>query len=182
MTTGSFDALVSAVIAASVANTWSTAVGEWEVVQLEEDLTGHGVCVCGQNNLVKLFTIRNAKNGSTLYPIGSTCVNQFGRAELNRQVDLLSGLLTLRAAVRERRQIILTSDFFSRAMLEYFFFEGVFTSDQWNFGDGERDYDFLLKMFNKRNKEDISRAQNAKIYMLLTRKVLPFVEADLRLQ
>lgn len=182
MTTGSFDALVSAVIASSVSNTWSTAVGEWEVVQLEEDPSGHGVCACGQNNLVKLFTIQNAKNGSTLYPIGSTCVNQFGRVDLDRQIDLLSGLLTLRAAARERRQITLTSDYFSRAMLEYFFLQGVFTSDQWNFGDGEGDYDFLLKMFNKRNKEDISRAQNAKIYMLLTRKVLPFVESDLRLQ
>lgn len=182
MTTGSFDALVAGVLASSVSNTWSVAVTEWEVVQLEEDPTGRGVCVCGQNNLVKLFTIRNAANGFNLYPIGSTCVNQFGVAELDSQVNLLSDLLALRLAVRERRPIALTSEYFSRAMLEYFLDEGVFTPDGWNFGDGERDHEFLRKMFNKRNKEDISQKQSAKIYMLLTKKVLPFVLADSRLQ
>lgn len=181
MTTGSFEALVSAVVAASVSNAWTTAVGEWEVIQLEEDPTGQGVCVCGQNHLVKLFTIRNSRNGALLYPIGSTCVNQFGVVELDRQVNLLSGLLSLRAAIRERRQITLTSEYFSRAVIEYLFDEGAFTPDQWNYFDGERDYEFLLKMFNKRNKDDISRAQNAKIYMLLTKKVFPFIDADKRL-
>jgi len=45
MASGSFDALVSAVIASSVSNNWSTAVGKWEVAQLEEDPAGHGVCL-----------------------------------------------------------------------------------------------------------------------------------------
>jgi len=182
MTTGSFEALTEAVIASSVSDGWATAVREWDVVLLEENPAGDGVCVCGQNNLVKLFTIENSKNNSTLYPIGSTCVNQFGRADLDRKVDLFIDLHKLRLAHRENRPITLTSEYFSRAMLEYFYFEDVFDGDQWNNGDGERDYEFLLKMFNKRIKEDITTRQQSKIFMLLRHKVLPFVEADTRLR
>lgn len=43
------------------------------------------------------------------------------------------------------------------------------------------DYEFLVKMFNKRNKDAITKPQQSKIYMLLKNKVLPFVQTHDRL-
>lgn len=183
MTTKSlFDELVRVVVDSSVSSAWSTAVGEWTVVELEDDPARGGVCVCGKTGLAKLFTISNERNGSFLHPIGSVCVNQFGRTDLDRQVDLLTGLLALRNAIHARQYITLTSEYFSRAMLEYLYSEGAFTPDRWNNGDGEYDYEFLRKMFNKRDKDAISSAQVRKINALLRNKVFPFVLADERLR
>lgn len=181
MPTASFPALVRAVVSASVSNVWDTAKAEWEVTEVEEDPSADGICVCGQMGLVSLFTIKNRGSGAELFPIGSTCVNQFGRADLNSQVTVLSDLLKLRTAIRSREAITLTSDFFSRAVLADLYEEGAFTPDQYNGGDGERDYDFLVKMFNKRNKDDITRPQRNKISVLLNKKVFPFVLNDERL-
>lgn len=175
MMTDRFETLVRAVVDASVSKTWSVAVSEWCVVELEEDTCGQGVCVCGKTELVKLFTIENELNGSVLYPIGSVCVNKFGRQELDQQVNVYSDLLTLRNGIRDGERITLTAGWFSRAVLEWLFAEGAFTPNQWNGFDAERDVDFLLEMFNKRNKDAITRPQEAKIHVLLTRHVAPFV-------
>lgn len=182
MTTESFDELVRVVIASSVSDKWESAVREWAVTELEEDPAANGVCVCGQTGLVKLFTIANESNGTSLRPIGSVCVNQFGLQDLNRQITLFTDLLKLRTCIREHENITLTSGYFSRAILEYLYVEGAFHPDQWNNGDGENDYTFLLKMFNKRDKEAISPKQGWKIVALLRDKVLPFVLADERLR
>ena len=175
MTVDSYETLTREIVARSVATTFGSAVTEWEVVALEEDGTASGVCVCGQPNLIKLFTIKNRLNDATLHPIGSVCINKFGREDLDRQVDLIGALYTLRAAVLDGRDVPLTSEYFSRAMLEYFHFRDVFTPDHWNGGHGDNDYEFLTKMFNKHDKTSITKPQQKKIYMLLTRKVFPFV-------
>lgn len=125
MASESFGRLVRAVLNASESDAWGTAVMEWQVTDLEEDPAGNGECVCGQLDLVQLFTIRNTHNGSELHPIGSTCVKKFGRADLNRELTLFSDLLLLRHAVDRGKRIVLTSDYFSRAMIEHFRDEGV---------------------------------------------------------
>ena len=181
-TKANFATLARAVVRSSVSKAWSAAVTEWEVVALEEDLDALGVCVCGQTGLVKLFTIRNKRNDSVLFPIGSVCVNQFGRKDLDQQITVFSDLLTLRSAVIAGERVTLTAQFFSRAVLEWFYAQGVFTPDHWNRGDGANDYDFLLKMFNKRDKDSISRAQRQKLSLLLRQKVFPFIQADDRLK
>lgn len=86
-------------------------------------------------------------------------MNQFARTELNTQVATFSGLLKLREALRAGRRIELTSEVFTRAMLDYLYEEGAFTADDYNEGKVERDYEFLLKMFNKRNKDRITAGQ-----------------------
>jgi hypothetical protein len=174
MTSDSFETLRQVVESASVANDFYTAVHEWNVVELEEDPNGDGECVCGQQNLVKLFTIRNYRNNAELFPIGSQCVNHFGRADLDLQVTVFSGLLSLRKSILTGERITLTSEYFSRGMLQWLHEEGAF-ADERNGFDGEKDYAFLLKMFNKRNKDDISQNQKKKIYVMLTYKVTPFV-------
>ncbi|MCD5348417.1 hypothetical protein [Agromyces sp. S2-1-8] len=182
MTTASFQALVRAVIDDSVANTWADAVLEWEVDGLEEDPRGLGMCVCGQPNLVQLFTIRNTRNGNVLFPIGSKCVHQFEVKELDQQVNVLSDLLRLRTAINDGKFVTLTSEYFTRALLEFLYDEGAFPPDQWNGGDGEVDVDFLLKMFNKRDKDAITPPQRRKIRALLMTKVFPFVQAYQRVR
>jgi hypothetical protein len=175
MTTDSFKTLKRVVESESVADEFFNAVFEWNVVELEEHPTADGECVCGQQNLVKMFTVRNHRNGAELFPIGSHCVNHFGREDLDVQVTVFSDLLSLRKHILAGQRITLTSEYFSRAVLKWLLDEGAFPADQWNGHDAENDYLFLIEMFNKRNKDALSRKQEAKIYQMLKLKVIPFV-------
>ena len=176
-----FDALERAVISNSQSRTWSAATLGWEVIGLDEDPNGAGVCVCGHTDLRWLFNIENRRNGSVLHPIGSVCVNHFEREDLDRDVNVLPRLLAMRAALLEGENVILTAKFFSRALLEYLEDSGAFPLDQWNTVDGHEDYWFLLEMFNKRNKDAHTKGQRWKIRILLRDKVFPFVRSDPRL-
>jgi hypothetical protein len=175
MATESFHTLVRAVIDASASKEWDSAVLEWDVTELEEDLTASGECVCGQTELVKLFTIRNKRNGAELYPIGSECVKKFGRSDLTRQTTLFSDLLKLRSAIQDGQPVRLDSEYFSRAILEYLDDKGAFTPDEW---DSDGGYSFMLKMFNKRIQANITKAQRWKISAIMKQKIIPFVVAD----
>ena len=42
--------------------------------------------------------------------------------------------------------------------------------------DGEDDYEFMLKMFNKRDKDSISLKQDKKIKALLLNAIKPFLQ------
>ena len=174
MVADSYERLKAVVASASVSDDFQTAVLEWNVVELEENSRGDGECVCGQQNLVKMFTIRNHLNDAELFPIGSQCVNHFGRADLDLQVAVFSDLLSLRKSILAGERITLTSEYFSRELLRWLYEEGAFPEDANGYG-GEKDYLFLLKMFNKRIKEDITDGQARKIFVLLTYKVKPFV-------
>jgi hypothetical protein len=179
--TANFQTLRRAVINASVADRWKAAVLEWEVASVEEHPTSEGECVCGQTNLLWMYTVTNTANGSELFPIGSTCVNHFERSDLNQQVAVFRKLVELRAALREGKQIALTTDYFSRAVLDYLYDAGVFTPDQYNGGDGWGDWDFLRTMFGVHDKTTISTKRQWKIRKLLDQKVIPFVLNDRRL-
>lgn len=172
MTTGYFKALQEAVVASSVSKNWGTAVLEWTVVDLEEDPAGQGVCVCGHPNLVEMFTIENVYNGNRLYPIGNVCVRKFGRQDLTSEANLFSQIHDLRSAINAGQDAF--PQYFSRALLKHLDSEGVFTPDQWDFDGG---YEFLLKMFNKRNQDAITFSQRRKINALLGNKVFPFILA-----
>lgn len=179
--TANFDALRRAVVGASVANRWKSAVLEWEVASVEEHPTSEGECVCGQTNLLWMYTITNTTNRSELFPIGSTCVNHFERSDLNQQVAVFRKLVELRSAARDGERITLTTDYFSRAVLDYLYDAGVFTPDDYNEHDGWNDWDFLRKMFGVRDKTTISTKRKWKIRKLLDQKVIPFVLSDKRL-
>jgi hypothetical protein len=177
MTTSNFEDLRDAVVGASHRRSWADAVGEWEVIGLEEDPSGSGICICGQLGLVKLFTIRNNESHNDLYPIGSSCINHFGRSDLNQDVATLTALAKLRSSFQRRDQITLTGDYFSRALLEYFYDQGVFPDSKWNNNNGWNDYDFLLTMFNKHLRDEVTKKQQSKIFVLLA-KVRFFVMSD----
>lgn len=82
--------------------------------------------MCGQTGLVQLSTIRNQHSDARLFPIGSKCTNQFGRADLDRDVDVLPRLLRLREALDTHQRVDLTSEHFSRAVLVYLHEQGAF--------------------------------------------------------
>jgi hypothetical protein len=179
--TANFEALRRAVIAASVADQWKTAVLEWEVESVEKHPTGEGECVCGQTNLLWMYTITNEAADTALFPIGSTCVNHFERTELNQQIAVFQKLVQLRSTAQEGTHITLTKEHFSRAVIDYLYDAGVFPDDEYNQGDGWNDWEFLRKMFGVRDKTTINRKQRYKIRILLDRKIIPFVLADARL-
>ena len=45
--------------------------------------------------------------------------------------------------------------------------------------DGEEDYEFMLKMFNKRDKSTISVKQDKKIKAILLNSIKPFLQKTL---
>ncbi len=181
MTTEKLRSLMGAVVAGSFASTWDQAVFEWDVTDVDEDPTSSNMCVCGQPDLVLLYTIRNRYTGAVLFPIGSTCVNHFGRRDLNQQIAVLKGLLRLRGAIEARQPIVIEAPLFSKAMLNDLYEQGAFTPDQWNYQDGSNDLAFLLRMFNKRDRAAISGGQRRKAQAIIMQKIVPFVLNDPRL-
>ena len=75
------------VIEASEANEWMSAKEEWEVCDME--IGEDGICKCGKTGLVYLYTIRNTINNTTLFPIGSSCINQFNNDDMTDQMKIL---------------------------------------------------------------------------------------------
>ena len=80
--------LIKTVIELSHGNDWDTAVVEWEIIDCEEDSTLSESCICGKEHLFYLFTIKNIITGSTLFPIGSSCIKKFGRDDLNDEASV----------------------------------------------------------------------------------------------
>ncbi|MEV8136806.1 hypothetical protein [Microbacterium aurantiacum] len=111
MSTHNFETLSRAIIASSAATTWARAVEEWQVVGMVQDPSESGVCVCGKTGLVYLYTIHNARTSSTLFPIGSSCVELFEVEELDVRVNVLRRLFELRTAFAagELRMVLFTA-------------------------------------------------------------------------
>ena len=172
--------LIRQVIESSVANNWDEAISEWIIVDCEEDEMREASCICGKENIRYLFTIKNKKNGNELSPIGSSCIKKFGRDDLNNEAEIHEEMFELMHAVANDRFISLDSKYFSRKLLHALYNEGAFTANKFNCYDGENDYQFLLKMFNKRNKEDITVAQNKKIGAIIINSIRPFLVEKLK--
>ena len=172
--------LIRQVIEASVADNWDKAVSEWIIVDCEEDELREASCICGKENIRYLFTIKNKINGNELFPIGSSCIKKFGRKDLNYEAEIHEEMFKLMHAVANNRFISLDSNYFSRKLLHALYNEGAFTANKFNCYDGENDYQFLLKMFNKRNKEDITAAQHKKIGAIIINSIRPFLLEKLK--
>lgn len=179
MSAHNFVALRRAVIESSLSNNWVQAVQEWQVVSVEEDPRGTGICVCGKTSLVYLYTIHNLKTQQSLFPIGSKCVNLFGVAELDLSVNVLHQLLKLRSAYASRERIDLTSEYFSRALLADLWQSEAFPPNDFNRGNGYNDYKFLLDMFNQRH--EFTQKEARKVWVLINRTIRNFVMKDERL-
>lgn len=170
--------LILKVIYNSESDEWDGAVTEWEIYDCEEDETCSEECICGKENIKYLYTIRNILNGKLLFPIGSSCIKKFNRADLKEETTLREGLFKLLHAVEEKGYLSLSPDLFSRKILQWFYDEGAFDTSYNNY-DGKSDFEFMLKMFNKRNKDLITISQDKKIKAVLLNSIKPFLERTL---
>ncbi|MBQ9281340.1 MAG: hypothetical protein IJ207_03980 [Treponema sp.] len=175
-----YENLIKVVIEASVADTWESAVLEWEIVDCTEDESASSQCVCKHEGLRYLYKIRNRNNKNILFPIGSTCIKKFGRNDLDEELSVMEQMFSLLHAVERRERIELTSKYFSRKLLEYLYEKNVFVANKYNGFDGYNDYEFLLKMFNKVNKADISDAQHRKTTAIIMNSILPYLRKRLK--
>ena len=170
--------LIRTVVNNSESDTWQEAVTEWEIYDCEEDESCLEVCICGKENIKYLYTIRNVYNDKLLFPIGSSCIKKFNRTDLRAETALIEGQFKLLHAVEENRYLSLSSELFSRKLLRWLYDQGAFDTS-YNHYDGENDYDFMLKMFNKRDKDSITINQDKKIKAILLNSIKPFLQKEL---
>lgn len=171
--------LIQRVLDESESDIWNEAVQEWVIDDCEEDESLQSSCICGKEELRYLFTIRNIKNGNILFPIGSSCIRKFDRDDLNEEASIQEKLFKLFHAIEDGNFITLSSEFFSRKLLRYLYEEGVFQANEYNNYDPEKDYEFMLKMFNKRDKDSITPKQQRKINAIIMNSVRPYLVKQL---
>lgn len=155
------------VVALSCADDFESARYEWDLVDRDIDPDCLQSCVCGKEGLRYLFTIRNRETGAKLYPIGSSCIELFGRQDLDQQVSVARQMYAVLAEYRESGTLALNGGAISRAVLKKLYEEGCFDPNSYNDGNPDVDYQFLVKMFNRRNK--LSEGQRRKVWVLLNR-------------
>lgn len=170
--------LIMTVINNSESDNWQEAVTEWEIYDCEEDDSNSEGCICGKENIKYLYTIRNVCNGRVLFPIGSSCIKKFNRTDLKEEIALIESQFKLLHAVEEHRYLSLSQELFSRKLLGWLYEQGAFDT-AYNRYDGEEDYEFMLTMFNKRNKDSITPKQHKKIKAILLNSIRPFLERRL---
>lgn len=163
--------LIKKVIENSLSESWNSAVLEWDISNVFEDQANESSCICGKENIKYLFEITNKENNNYLYPIGSSCIKKFNRDDLNEITSINEGLFKLFHAVKENKY--LTLDNFSRKILRYLFNEGAFKPNQYNNFNAENDYNFLLKMFNRRNNP--TEKQLKKIRAIIVTSIKPYL-------
>lgn len=171
--------LIQKILDKSESNMWNVAVQEWVIDNCKEDPSLQLSCICGKENLRYLFTIRNIKNGNTLFPIGSSCIRKFKRDDLNEKVNIQEKLFKLFHAIEDGSFITLSSEFFSRKLLRYLYDKGIFQANEYNHYDPEIDYKFMLQMFNKRDKTSITLNQQRKISAIIITSIKPYLAKQL---
>lgn len=166
--------LIKTVVKHSESDCWKDAVKEWKIEDCEEDDSCTGRCICGKENIKYLYMIRNSVNREKLYPIGSSCIKKFERSDMNEEVSLREGTFKLLHAVENNMYLSLSPDLFYRKLLKWLYEQGAFNTLYNNY-NGKEDYQFMLKMFNKRDKNSISPQQNKKIKAILLNSIKPFL-------
>ena len=162
---------------ASVSPDWESAVHEWDIIDCEEDEDLEGICVCGKENLRYLYEIRNCRNDNILWPVGSCCIRKFGRDDLKDQATIQEQLFRLLHAIRDRKRIELTTEFFSRKLLRYLYEDNAFPPTEYNDGDGWYDYNFLLDIFNRH--DEVTERQERKVNGIIAYSLRPYLEKKL---
>ena len=161
----------------SKSKSWDSAKQEWKIVSCKEDCTCMSACLCGKTGIKYLYSIKNVCNENILFPIGSSCIEKFESNVMDEEVGVTEELFRLYHAFRhsEESDLEFFMTYFSRKLLEYFYDEDVFVDTVYNNYDGWNDYEFLLEMFNKRNKRKISYKQVVKMFVIINKYIKPYV-------
>lgn len=163
--------LQKTVIDFSESGYWQDAVDEWDILDCSIDDEMKEICICGHEGLRYCFTIQNRYNNNILYPIGSSCILQFGRNDLKQAVNIYEQLFHIRTKYHKNEKITLKD--FSRRLLTFFWDEEVFRATKYNNYDPENDYNFMIQMFNQR-LEPTSR-QQSKINAIIMNSIIPYI-------
>ena len=161
------------VIQRSRSEYFKEAAQEWDITDRAEDPQASSYCVCGKHGLRYLFEVTNRETGENLYPIGSTCINQFEREDLTQEVAFTQAKFKILQAA-EQGTLELRGGLFSRSLLAHLYEEGCFQPNKFNGFDAHKDYQFLVDMFNKRSEP--SEKQQGKIWVLLHKTIIPYLE------
>ena len=89
---------------------------------------------------------------------------------MNEKTAIYEKLFKLKAALSENKYIGLSSEFFSRRLLDFFFEQEVYSIDELN---------FLKKMFNKKDKSKITDKQQRKINYHIISQIIPYLRDTL---
>lgn len=169
--------LISAVIENSTnRSSWQTAVTEWQITDCIEDESCSSQCVCGKEEIKYLFEITNETNGNILFPIGSECIKKFKRVDLNEAVSIQESMFKLLHAVDKNEFISLKGGLFSRKILHYLYNRGVFRDNEYNYYNGYNDYEYMIKMFNKRDISKVSENQDKKVKAIILNHIKPYLK------
>lgn len=166
--------LIKQVLYNSYGDTWEEAVEEWEIIDWEEDKQCNSFCVCGKENIRYLYTIQNIYTKRILYPIGSSCIKKFERDDLDQTTIIIEQMFKLLNAIKNRERIELNSKYFTKKLIKYLYDEGA-SDSQSNGFDGYNDYQFMLDMFRKRDKNSISQRQKSKINGIIGFSIKPYL-------
>lgn len=168
-----FRLLKKTVIESSFSEDWNNAVKEWDIVSMKENTDADSICICGNTGLRYLYEIHNNKNGNTLFPIGTTCIKQFEREDLNEEIKNYVMMFNMVSAVENNVRIELKSSFFSRRFLEYLYRKGAFIETKYNDFNSNKEYKFMLNMFNKRK---VTEKQNKRITAIIINSIIPYIK------
>lgn len=175
-----YENLIRKVIENSSSNTWEEAVKEWEIVYCIEDEECVSQCVCGKENIKYLYLIHNTITDKQLFPIGSTCINKFNREDFNEEIKIKEGLFKLMHAIVNDEKIEMNAKYFSKKILYALYENGAFSDNQYNKFNAYNDYQFLLDMFNKKDKYSITNKQHKKINGLIAYSIKPYLIRTLK--
>lgn len=177
-----YDNLIKNVIDLSDSDDWNHASCEWEIIDCEDNCFSNRKCVCGKERLRYLYTIRNRKNGNVLSPIGSSCIKKFKCEDLNYEIAVYKDMFVLLRAIQKNEYISLNTNYFTRNLLYYLYDNDAFKASMYNNFNAENDYYFMLDMFNKHNKDEITDFQERKIKALIVNNIIPFVKARIKIK
>lgn len=170
----SLENLMKAVLSLSISKEWKKTVFEWELIDTEEDEEAESKCICGKENIRYLHKIKNKYNDNELFPVGSTCIKKFERADLNELMVIKERLFKLYHAVQNEEFIALDNEIFSRKLIKYLYEQGAFETNNLSF-PAIKNYQFILNMFNKKNKKDITKGERRRISAIILNAVKPYV-------
>ena len=169
--------LPKVVLEASSSKVWDTAITEWHVVSCHDNGNSSGDCLCGHEGIRYEYTIKNSVNGNELTPIGSTCILKFANDGLRNEVEGWKAAIKLLEALEARKPGValdgLNRDLFSRRLYAFLFEKGAFPANKYNGYNGENDYEFMVKMFNKRTEP--TQKQRQKMYMVLNNSIFTWL-------
>lgn len=160
------------VIEFSESDYWEEAIAEWNILDCSIDDRMKEICICGHEGLRYCFSIQNRYNNNILYPIGSSCILQFGRNDLKQTVGIYTQLFHIRTKYYNSEKITIKD--FSRKLLQFFWDEDIFEANRYNHFNPENDYSFLLQMFNQRSEP--TNRQQLKINAIIVNSIIPYIQ------